>query len=208
MSNVRYDPAGFDRILGRLRKLTNPGAAMPLLMFTWMRIINADNIRGVMAGLDKDNVPMIPVTYRPIGEELKPTKEQRNAAHPRKKRGKFAGFGPHAAGFNNNLTYDEYVRLGGPPLAPRGAFSRVITNLMMGFRRIDNTKWMAFGEWMEVVSVKNKEFLSAHFKGAAVGRNHSVRLPVRDLRGVRPEGVKEAREAAREWMSDQIRTYG
>jgi hypothetical protein len=44
-------------------------------------------------------------------------------------------------------------------------------------------------------------FLKYHFDGE--GHNHQ-----RDLRGLRPEGRKRAREAVRNWMMDQIKTYG
>jgi hypothetical protein len=204
--SVIYSGTGIETLLTKLKRLTNP---QPItLMQTWMNIIDKDNRRGVMAGLDKDGNPMPPVTYRPVGTALKPTPEQRNYAHPRKGRGKFAGLGSHPSGINNNLSYDEYVRLAGPPLAPRGAFSRVITNLKTRFERQNKTTWRAIGEWVEVVSVEGVEFLSAHFNGAMVGRNHSVQLPVRDLRGVRPEGKEEAREAMKEWAYDQLRTYG
>ena len=202
---VTFSAKGGERALAKLKKLANPDPRT--LMLTWMNIIDEDNRRGVMAGLDKDGNPLIPVTYRPRAEPLKPTAEQRNYAHPRKKRGTFAGLGVHPSGINNNLSYDEYVRLAGPPLAPRGAFSRVITNLKTRFERQGN-QWRAIGEWVEVVSVDGVEFLSAHFNGASVGRNHSITLPVRDLRGVRPEGKQEARDAMKEWAYDQIRTYG
>src|SRR5947209_6256359 len=93
----------------------------------------------------------------------------------------WAGFGRLMAG------------LGGPPLAPRGASSRVITNLFTQHGRdpADNT-WFAEGAWFEVVSTRGIPFLMAHFTGAATGRGHRVKLPVRDLRGVRPQGRQEA----------------
>lgn len=193
------DLSGLDRLISRVRRLESPNAKP--LMITWMDIIVADNRKGVLAGLDKDGVPMKPVTYRPkgptVGVNARSASRFRNNAI---RKGHFGGFGPHAAGLHNNLTRGEYEQLTGPPLAPRGAFSRVITNLMTGFEipPIGSSAWTAYGAWFEVVSTKGVPFLRAHFNG--VGR-----LPVRDLRGVRPEGREKARRAAIAWMSDQIR---
>lgn len=194
MSSI-VDLRGLDRLISRVRALGTPDAS-PLMM-TWQRLIIEDNRRGVLAGLDKDGNPMRPVTYRPVGKGAKPTKSQKNNAKGR--RGVFGGIGPNPAGTNNNLRPDEYRRLSGPPLAPRGAFSRVITNLRTGYEHSAGSDlWTAYGFWDEVVSVNGRPFLSAHFRGAG-------RLPVRDLRGVRPEGREKARRAAIAWMSDQVR---
>jgi len=86
----------------------------------------------------------------------------------------------------------------GPPLAPRGAFSRVITNLVTGYEVLASGAYSAYGLWNEVVNAKGRKFLHYHFEGTG-------RLPVRDLRGVRPEGVERARKAAKAWMLDLIR---
>jgi hypothetical protein len=170
-----------------------------------MQIITDDNRRGVLAGTDRWGRPMAPVKYRPVGRAKRPTGAQRNTANARARRGAFAGFGPAAAGLNNNLTRAEYEKLGGPPLAPRGAFSRAITNLVTGYQRIGPATWQAFGYWSEVVSVRGVPFLHAHFTGAATGRGHSVRLPARDLAGVRPEGLQLAAKAAKNWLFGLIR---
>jgi len=184
-------------------------------MQTWMDIIQDDNRKGVMAGLDRYGDPMDPVTYRPVGEaQKKLTDAQRNTSNRRLRRGNFVGRGPAASGWNNNLTSAEYRKLGGPPLAPRGHFSRVITNLKTGFTtptavvNVHNEspgQWQAIGYWEGVVSRDGTPFLMAHFTGATVGRNHAVTLPVRDLRGVRPEGKRRARTALREWLASEIR---
>jgi hypothetical protein len=156
----------------------------------------------VLAGTDRHGSYMIAVTYRPKGPTVKigakSAAKFRNNATGRA--GVFAGLGDQIAGLNNNLMTREYQQLKGPPLAPRGAFSRVITNLKLGYEKSDDgRKWTAFGYWDQVVSRKGKPFLHAHFTGAG-------HLPVRDLAGVRPEGQAKARKAIVAWMRDIIRT--
>ena len=185
-----------DRLQARFAKIAHPDARG--LMKTWMGIIERDNRRGVMAGLDKDGNPLVPVTYRPIGAPVKTTKSQR-LGRKGSERGVFGGHGPQASGLHNNLTSAEYRRLGGPPLAPRGVFSRVITNLRTEWDHPSETTWTADGVWREVVSTKGDKFLRYHFHGIG----GTIR---RDLTGVRPEGIKEAKAAARNWMIDIVRS--
>lgn len=192
---------GLDNLIGRVRRLEHMDATP--LMKTWMDLIVADNRKGVLAGTDKDGNPMAPVTYRPkgptVGIKAKSAARFRNN-QPANRRGEFLGFGRHASGLHNNLTTQEYEQLTGPPLAPRGAFSRVITNLIPGFEEppAGSSVWTAYGAWVEVVSTKGVPFLQFHFNGGGF-------LPRRDLRGVRPEGREKARKAAIAWMADQIR---
>jgi hypothetical protein len=166
------------------------------------KTIPDDNRKGILAGLDKDGNPMRPVTYRPtVAKPQKPSPQQRNNASVRIKAGTFGGLGLHAAGLHNNLTSAEYRKLGGPPLAPRGQFSRVITNLTTDYEvSADGRIWTAFGVWLDVVSTKGVSFLPFHFNG-------SGRLPVRNLAGVRPDGMALARRQLIAWAADQIRTY-
>lgn len=200
----RFDVnAAMARFRKRLAGIASPNFAP--LMVSFMKIITDDNRKGVLAGTDRRGVPMDPVKYRPLGgkgERL--TKAQRNVANARVRRGSYAGHGPHAAGLHNNLTRREYERLGGPPLAPRGAYSRAITNLKTGWQSY-GSEWEAYGYWDEVVSVKGTPFLHAHFVGASTGRGRRTRLPRRDLRGVRPEGMSLARKAVKNYMRDVIR---
>jgi hypothetical protein len=202
-SKASVDTKGLDRLSKKFQKLIDPDATP--LMVTWSRIIDEDNKRGVLAGLDKNGNPMRPVTYRPIGHaQKKLSPNQRNLVAAKKRRGKYAGIGNHPAGENNNLTSAEYRRLTGPPLAPRGAFSRVITNFLTRFGRLANGTWEAVGYWNEVVSKDGVAFLKYHFNGANLKRGG--RLPQRDLRGLRPEAQDKARKAARAWMLDIIRS--
>ena len=62
LSNLT-DLSGLGRLGSKLRSLTHIDATP--LMVTWMKIIDEDNRKGVLAGLDKDGVPLAPVTYRP-----------------------------------------------------------------------------------------------------------------------------------------------
>lgn len=203
--STRLDLAGLDRIRQRLRNVVNPDATD--LMASWMKIIDDDNRRGVLAALDKDGNPMTPVTYRPKpGSKGRLTGAQRNNPKKGARRGVFAGLGTHPAGTNNNLTSAEYRRLAGPPLAPRGAFSRVITNLRPRYGRLTSGVWEAVGYWDEVVSRKGKRFLHYHFNGATGGgKKRNVVLPRRDLRGVRPPGLEKARKALKAWAIDLLR---
>jgi hypothetical protein len=186
--------AGFGQMMGRLQRLADPDP-IPLLE-EWEEVIRRDNKRGILAGQDKDGNPLRPVTYRPKGPPKRATKRQRNNAGAR---GIFAGLGPSAAGLHNNLTSAEYRKLGGPPLAPRGPNSRVITNLATVHSTAPvNGQWFADGYWDEVVSTKGVAFLKYHFDGAG-------RLPKRDLRGVRPQGKREALRAMQDWARSLLR---
>jgi hypothetical protein len=192
--------AGFDRLQARFRNIINPDATD--LMVTWQQIIRKDTRDGVLAGLDKDGVPMAPVKYRPIVPvwDRKTTAAQRLGQRASRKTDlRFGGFGPQASGLHNNLTGKEYRRLGGPPTAPRGQFSRVISNLLTGYGREADYRWFAMGYWDEVVDEDGVPFLHHLFNG---GKN----LPKRDLRGVRPAGIARAQAALRAWMIDRVRS--
>jgi hypothetical protein len=191
------DTAGLDRLKARFDKLANPNP-VPLLI-TWMQILDDDNRKGVLAGLDKHGTPMIPVTYRPKEAGVKLTVEQRLGQSARKGRGRFAAFGSSSEGLFNNLSSSSYRKLDGPPLAPRRQFSRVITNYIQRFGRLSTTAWEVVGYWDQVLSRQGIRFLHWHFDG-------TTKLPSRDLRGLRQWGVDRARETGRNWMIDQIRS--
>lgn len=200
MSTI-LDTSGLDRINEGLRKLGDPDATD--LMVTWMNVIDDDNRKGILAGLDKDGVPMAPVTYRPRAyspiKRLQPTKGQRGGMRANARKGGMLGAGATNYG---NLTSAEYRMLGGPPLAPRGQFSRVVANLQTTYGRTGplDMQWFAAGFWDEVLDRKGKPFLQYHFQGATGGgRRRNVTLPRRDLRGVRPAGVAKAMKAMAAW---------
>jgi hypothetical protein len=193
--------AGFRRLIDRVKKVEQIDAVP--LMARLMNVIEADNRKGVLAGTDKDGGYMVAVTYRPkgptVGIGAKSAAKFRNYAKGNRKAGSFGGFGLYPAGLHNNLSKREYEQLTGPPLAPRGQFSRVITNLKTGYERsADGRVWTAYGYWDQVVNKKGRPFLQAHFNG-------SGRLPVRNLAGLRPEGRALARAATVNFLRDLIR---
>lgn len=209
--NTTVDLSGLDKITEQLRTLDKLDATP--LMLSWMIIMEEDNRRGVLAGLDKDGVPMRPVTYRPKvvpavrvakpqkGDALKNlVKRFRNGERATAQRGLATGFGPYAAGLHNNLTTRQYQMLGGPPLAPRDQFSRVITNYKTDFAEIRPGFWTTTFWWEDVVNSKGQPFLRYHFDGTS-------KLPRRDLRGVRPTGVAKALDALKNWARDVLRTH-
>lgn len=85
----------------------------------------------------------------------------------------------------------------GPPLAPRGDASRVIANLRTGWERQGPGEWVAWGEWLNVLSDRGVSFLPFHFRGEG-------RLPTRDLAGLRPEGLEDAQSVVSAWVEAQI----
>ncbi len=168
--------AVLDRVIELKEELVAP------LLQEWQDIMVEDNRKGVMDGTDRFGVPMLPVTYR--------------TGHPKPVRARgrknplfgttdlsvaFKGTLP-----NNNLSTSEYKKLTGPPLAPRGLGSRVITNFKTT-RGHDGKNWLAIGFWDDVISVKGVPFLKYLFRR-------------RDLRGLRPPGRKKATEALATWM--------
>jgi hypothetical protein len=187
MATFEFD--GLGRLMGRLNALRNLDPT-PLLS-KWEVIIEEDNRKGVLAGTDKDGKPMIPVEYRPIKSSQEKWTARRERLHTA------VVTGP--AG--DNLTSAQYRRLTGPPLAPRGASSRVVKNLQTG-HGYDTSKgeYYAEGAWPDVRSKKGREFLEAHFDG-------TNGLPKRDLRGVRPWGKQQALEALYDWMKDVLRPF-
>ena len=119
---AKFQWVGFERIFGGLALLKDPDARP--LMEDWERRIVADNRRGILQDrTDKHGTPLAKVTYRPL---------KNTPAKPWTKRQQAAAVGTN----NNNLTSAQYRRLAGPPLAPRGAMSRVITNLYTGHGRM------------------------------------------------------------------------
>jgi len=195
--NPTLDLSGLDRISTGLRALGDPDCT--LLMQSWMAIMAEDNRQGILQGLDKDGIPMVPVKYRPRPPgPLKPTKEQRGGQRANAGKIRPLGFGPHISGLHGNLSSAEYRLLGGPPLAPRDQFSRVIANYETDFAKLREGYWQATFFWRDVVDVKGRPFLRYHFDGAG-------RLPRRDLRGIRPTGMARAMDALRAFASDLLR---
>lgn len=209
MPTQTIDFAGLDRIQARLSRLGSLSTAdVAPLGQRLERIMHEDNRKGVLEGTNKDGQPLKSVTYRPKPEGRTAFPGHNGGAQPTKARsgGAFglpsgAFKGPKSATHagtarNGNLTSAQYRRLDGPPLAPRYDKSRVITNYTTvsdappgGW---DGHTLTVVGFWAEVVDVQGRPFLPRAFR-------------VRDLRGVRPWGMAEARKAVREWASWLLR---
>ncbi len=167
----------------------------------WRRIIAEDNRKGVLSGTDGAGKTAPPLRYR-LGTGW-PTKARTGQAKGfRVSRRK--GFAPRRGKTlpNNNLTTEQYMKLSGPRLAPRGDASRVIANHATESIIRSTGKGLMLevvGSWVDVVSAKGKPFLAAHFRGRG-------RLPKYDLRGIRRWGLGQARNAAMSWLRILIRT--
>jgi hypothetical protein len=213
--------AGLENMTAKLRTLKDVDATP--LMLSWMRIGEEDNRRGILAGLDKDGVPMVPVKYRPkpathLGKPFNQTlrvgmqakgkgagsikatlKQFRLGQKANLRAGRLAGFGAVSAGINNNLSTAEYQLLGGPPLAPRDQFSRVITNYKADYAHLPSGNWATTFFWEDVVDTRGRAFLKYHFEGIGQAR--------RDLRGIRPAGMQKAHEALQNWARTTIHEH-
>jgi len=170
----QLDLRGLDRIERYVMGLGE--IAYEPLMNEWEHILQEDNRRSAMAGLDGSGQPLQPVTYRP-----KPVKRVN-----------------YTILRNNNLTSSHYRSLSGPPLAPRGERSRIVTNFRTASAELSDGRWTAIGAWEDVLSVHGVSFLRYHFTG-------SGNLPVRDLRGIRPNVKVEARRTLREFLLQYFR---
>ena len=158
-------------ITGRLRRMLdsmeNPDFSQ--FMEQCEVAIHEGHIRGVMAGTGGSGQVLKPTSYRM--SKSAPLRKNRTINNSR--------FGGPAMTENDNLTTAEYVKLKGPPLAPRGLGSRVIRNFASE-SGLDADGWYVTAYLVGIISRKGKPFMEYHFTGAG-------RLPRRDLRGIRPE---------------------
>jgi hypothetical protein len=205
------DLSGLERLIRRLARIAPiPDEDMSVLMEEFAAIVVEDNRKGILEGTDKDGNPMKPVSYRPVADK---TKFPGHSGGAKKTKARPDGsFGTGSGAFKGaktarfgNLTLEQYKKLDGPPLAPRYDKSRVITNLKVGYQQVDARTWEAVGLWDQVLDQAGQPFLMKHFTGATVpfGKK-TIKLPVRDLRGVRPWGRQQARRAVRLWIQDLL----
>ena len=199
---LKFNLDDIARFSVRLKRLDLMCADVTPLLEHWERRLEEGNRKGVLAGTDGAGNPMIPVTYRPVGQTRKRlTLGERLGQKPNKRRGEYGGIGPAQGGLlpNNNLTSRAYRQLDGPPLAPRKQFSRVIANAVTGHYPDVTSKGVYYVElaWGEVVSPKGVHFLKFHFNGEG--------QPRRDLRGIRPETRELMLRAFRSWAMLTIR---
>lgn len=159
-------------------------------------ILTEGNRRKVLSHQDGKGAPMIPVTYR--GQAVAIKRRSRSGDRFGTTSGTFKGFGPLASGLNGNLTTAEYKKLTGPPLAPRGEQSRVITNMRTAIGQ-NGGQFYVTKTWMDVVDVKGRPFLMAHFKG----QNGQKR---RDLRGISPQEREQFRKVVRVCVAAYLKT--
>jgi hypothetical protein len=200
------DTTGLDKLRAQFEEIANPNPTLLLIRIS--KLMDNDNRDGVLAGLGGDNQSLAPVTYRPVsaktGKRVKVgatlTIEQRLGQNRGIKRGRYSRIGSGDQRANNNLTTAEYRLLGGPPLAPRRQFSRVITNYKQDVIQIGPKVWEVIGSWVNVLSKKGVPFLHYHFDGVGQKR--------RDLRGIRPAGMEAIRATARKWMISIIQSGG
>ena len=144
--------------------------------------MDEDHVKGIMAGKDKDGNTTTPVTYRNGVIDRKLVKAMKKQAINNWRYQ--APIAIDAA--DANLTTAEYKKLSGPPLAPRGLNSRIIRNYatQAGF---DGNNWWVEAALIDIVNKKGNPFMQYHFEG-------SGRLPQRDMRGIRPEGMTKIRK--------------
>jgi hypothetical protein len=168
MNIVNINNEALDTFLGQVRKLEY--VEFEPLLNVLGEILREDNTEGALKGLDGFGDPLIPVTYRPD-----PTAGSRKPID-------------YSIKANNNLTSGHYRTLDGPPLAPRGLDSRIVTNYATVWEHEAEGVYLALGHWVNVESIDGVPFLGAHFRG-------DNGLPVRNLAHVRPGAVQLARDA-------------
>lgn len=190
---------GVRQFAARLSTIQN--YAGPLIS-AWANVLVEDNRRGVLAGLDGNDQPVTRTSYRYSFTQAgydKPTyvksvfNVQSNATWRVNISGttQSRGYKPGPAA---NLSSRDYRRQSGPPLAPRGSASRIISNYLVELVDTGNTLGVE-GFWQDVVSRRGVSFLPFHFSG---GR----RLPRRNMANLRQWGRQRARRDLREWIND------
>lgn len=192
------------------------------LMQAWAKVLIEDNRKGVLAGLDKNDQPVRPTSYRT-------SFTQAGYDQPTYVKAVFNPFGGpdwkvnvsggHMPGFKpgpgHDLTTKQYQAQSGPPLAPRGMASRIISNYTVAPIFASGGQYGVEGGWDDVLSDKGVPFLPIHFNGTGkhaggqylnwypmkgVGRGKN--LPRRNMNGLRNWGRTRARKDLREWIND------
>lgn len=140
-----------------------------------VRELDEINAAQRLAGLDKNGRPLAPVKYRPVkgagGKSSKGVRRRKGSAR--------SNYG--------NLSGSEYRKLSGPPLAPRGRASRVISNYFAE-ASIENGKWSVEAGWKDIKDADGKDF----FPGQ--GPNQ----PNREIAALSPAALKRLQHVALE----------
>jgi len=191
----------FDRAKARVAGLgTLTEADLEPLFIGWERDLFEAHRKNVFSAIQPDGTPTPPVTYR-TGIS-KPTKARRGGKYGAKlddpgQFGGFKGFGPFQSGLHNNLSEAEYHGLTGPPLAPRGDDSRIITNFRTDFRAINAGQWEVVAWLEDIVDFRGSPFMTRdHFNGGS-GK-------VRDYRGLSAWGLDRIRNRLRDFVADDL----
>lgn len=181
----------FDRFRRRTTALaTLSEADLEPLADAWQDTLYEDHRLCTLRGEAKDGTPFPKTTYR--GSSVRPKARARSGARFGAKVGDFGGFGPFASGLHNNLSPAEYRKLDGPPLAPRGEHSRILTNWFSDWGMTGPGQMQVASFLMDIVDIKGRPFMtSAHFDGGS-GK-------VRDARGISAWGVKRAEKQLRDY---------
>lgn len=210
----------FDRETAFVTSLGTVQNYVGSLMESWANTLVQDNRKGVLAGLDKDDKPVTATSYRNSFTQ---------AGYDRPTYVKFVpnpfggqdwkvnvsgmpkdGFKPGGAG---NLTTKQYKQLSGPPLAPRGMASRIISNYLIRPIMGTNNQFGVEGVWEDVTSRSGVLFLPFHFNSTLasttsgalfgmIGVGRGKNLPRRNMCGLRAWGKKRAREDLRKWIEE------
>ncbi len=182
MATTTVNTEGIDRLIGKLRNLQEIDFAP--LMEDWRKILEEDNREGALAGLDGFGLPLTPVTYRP---------------DPRAGSRKPIDYSIQP---NDNLTSGHYRTLDGPPLAPQGLESRIVTRFRTKWDNPTPNTWIVSGSWEDVLTIAGMPLLPYHFDGP----EHNPNLPVRDLAHVRPGALAKARQALVDFLQRLLRS--
>lgn len=158
------DLSGLDEIVALVGRFAAPDPA-PLLA-RLSGIMEEDNRAGLMAGLDKDGLPLRPI------DPASRARGRKGSRSP----GGFAG--------------------GGPPLVPRGEFSRAIRNY-----EVKAEPFGAGGTFVLAGSWRDAAFLRHHAEGVRYKNGRVIR---RDVMGIRPAGVARMLEAVGEWAMGEL----
>lgn len=184
--NNFYSWQGLSSVERSLERLINPDATP--LMRVWQDVLTEDNRAGVLSGLGADDIPLAPTKYRT--SKAIPT-TPRLGGNMGRTEGKFkpgTDRGPFVD--SPNLPSRIYRKLTGPPLAPRGDESRVISNYVTGYTVVGN-RYQVVGAWADVVSPSGFPFLSALFQ-------------TRDIAGLRAWGRSEIERTLQAWIDDLL----
>lgn len=222
---------GFNRVFEMASRLETIELYVGPLLEAWRDVLIEDNRRGVMMGIDGDGIPLKPTKYRTSITQtsaggsfdkffdssgqafnFNPTTASSStffgANFANLSGGSTGPLGGYKPGPSNNLTTKEYKRLTGPPLAPRGPGSRVISNYTVEAMPMGLNVVGVEGGWDDVVSKKGVSFLPFHFQGfgsqndlfasSISGPNRN--LPRRNLVGLRLWGKTQARKELNAWV--------